>query len=151
MELSAVVQSQSFEICLMLSYCVGGGSDHLRGRSRFKFLDDRKTRGSLNQSENAVVAISAYDGISFPVPQLLAGFHGSGSFWNMALSGQNTAWIPGIVVFPTSLGHDSQFFELIPALLSIEADSLVNGFVADSELPMKPKVVGYLFGTPLLG
>ena len=80
MELSAIVQSQGLEVHLMLFYCIRGSSIHLHGRSRFKLFDDRKARGSLNQSENAVVAISADDGISFPVPQLLTGLHGGGSF-----------------------------------------------------------------------
>jgi hypothetical protein len=80
MELSAIVQSQALEVPLVLFYSLRGGSVHLRGRSRFKLFDDCKTRGSLNQSQNAVVAVSADDRIPFPVPQLLSGLRGGGSF-----------------------------------------------------------------------
>jgi hypothetical protein len=53
-------------------------------------------------------------------------------------------------VFPASLGHDSQFFVLFSTLRFVEADPLVNGFMADSEPAIQPKVVADLLRTPLL-
>jgi hypothetical protein len=111
MELGAVVKGDGPEIAPMLSDRGKGRLGHGSSSSRVHLADDHHPRFSFNQGENAVVAISAHHGISFPVAQLLAGFDMGRSHRDMTFARQDSARIPGVITFSTSFGHDSQVLE----------------------------------------
>ena len=89
-ELGAVVEGDRLESGVVFSYGVQSGLCHGSGGTRLQFFDDGEAGLSLNQSENAVMAIAANHRISLPVAELQTGLDLWRPFRDMALTGKNS-------------------------------------------------------------
>ena len=93
------------------------------------------------------MAVTADDSVAFPVADFMTGFHGLGSFRDMALAAQNTPGIIGIVALSPAFGHDAKVLVQGTTAALVVEYVLVDGFMADSEIAVQADGIRYLFRT----
>ena len=75
------------------------------------------------------MAVTADDSVAFPVADFMTGFHGLGSFRDMALAAQNTPGIIGIVALSPAFGHDAKVLVQGTTATLVVEYVLVDGFM----------------------
>ncbi len=93
------------------------------------------------------MAVTADDGVAFPVADFMAGFNSLGAFGDMALAAQNTPGVIGIVALSPALGHDAEVLVQGAAAALVVEYVLIDGFMADSEIAVQANDIRYLFRT----
>lgn len=91
MEFGSVVEGDRLEAGLMFLNGVQGGLCHGVGSSRDQLFDDSEAGFSFDESEDAVMAIAADHGISFPMTELPTGFDRRRPLRDMSLAWQSSA------------------------------------------------------------
>ena len=150
MKLGAVVKRDRLEALAVLRDGLHGRLVDLGHRAARQLLDDGHAGLAFNQSQHAMVLISADDGIAFPVPNSLPCFDLSGTFADVPFARHDASVINAAVALASKLGNDPRVTPQRATLGLVSQDVTVDRAVTDVQLCPQAQHTRDLLRAPLL-
>ena len=124
-------------------------SIELVGSARAQLADNDVFGHTFDQGDDAVPAMSAHDGVRFPMAEAGAVVRARRALGDLALIGKYSPEIGAPVAFPALLRGLAQALVKAPPVAAVVPDVAVNGLMADIEDPVEAQPAGDLLGTPV--
>ena len=114
-----------------------------------EFSDQDVLGFSLDQGGDAVLVVSADDGVDFPVAESGAIFSPRRAFGDVALACEDATGIVGSIAFSALFSSVPEVGVEVAAVDAVIPDVAIDGLMADIEHAMESKPAGDLLGAPI--
>lgn len=148
-ELSAVVSGNRFDEFTVSANEVKRPMIRVLLGSCFEFAEEQVAGFALDDTDEAVETAFADDRVDLPVADLGAQLGCAGPLADVSFTGQATAAVIGAIALASLLSCAAQIRVEGATETAILPDMLIDGFMADRELPVAAQVAGDLFWAPL--